>query len=156
MVLSSCEKPTCITTIISSKNNGDCFCIYCLHSFRTESKLKSQLGCVCFMQVFANICRYIQIPNRHQKNHIDLINSHRSDKIVHKKNKQWYGVWLFITHSLFICQQEKPNWFLQRWGLYKEVLCKSKRARKYLTDVINCERIEILLLTKKEKKSFKK
>lgn len=156
MVLSSCEKPTCIATIISSKNNGGCFCIYCLHSFRTESELKSQLGCVCFMQVFANICRYIQVPNCHQKNHIDVINSHRSNKIVHKKNKQWYGVWLFITHSLFICQQEKPIWFLQRWGLYKEVLCKSKRARKYLTDLINCERIEILLLKKKEKKSFKK
>ena len=64
------------------------------------------------MQVFANICRYIQIPNRHQKNHIDVINSHRSDKIVYKKKKNdtVYGYSL-LTRCLFASKKNQIDFY---------------------------------------------
>ena len=49
-----------------SKNNGDCSCINCLHSFRTENKLKSHENvcknhaycCVKVPEKFENILKY--------------------------------------------------------------------------------------------------
>ena len=49
-------------------------------------------------------------------------------------------MWLFIIHAFLFSQQEKQAW----WKLYEEVLCRS-------TEIINCEKKEMLPLTKRNK-----
>ena len=47
MILSSSKKKlSTLLREITSKNHGDFYCLICLHSFRTETKLKSH-GKVC-------------------------------------------------------------------------------------------------------------
>ena len=47
---------------------------------------------------------------------------------------------LFIIHAFLFSQQQKQAW----WKLYEEVLCRS-------TEIINCEKKEMLPLTKRNK-----
>ena len=49
-------------------------------------------------------------------------------------------MWLFIIHAFLFSQQQKQAW----WKLYEEVLCRS-------TEIINCEKKEMLPLTKRNK-----
>ena len=40
MVLSYCRKTSALLRGITSKHNADFYCLSCLHSYRTENKLK--------------------------------------------------------------------------------------------------------------------
>ena len=46
MALSCCKKLSALLRGITSNNNGDFYCINCLHSYRTEIKLKKHYN-VC-------------------------------------------------------------------------------------------------------------
>ena len=86
---------------------------------------------------------------------LEKICTHDKDtKIFHIKNKQTYGVWLWIIHTLFIWLQLKQTWF--SWGKYSiNKYCAD--LRRHISYIVNCEKKkEMLPLTKQEKKSYKK
>ena len=86
---------------------------------------------------------------------LEKICTHDKDtKIFHIKNKQTYGVWLFIIHTLFIWLQLKQTWF--SWDKYSiNKYCADLRSN--ISYIVNCEKKKGMLpLTKQEKKSYKK
>ena len=86
---------------------------------------------------------------------LEKICTHDKDtKIFHIKNKQTYGVWLFIIHTLFIWLQLKQTWF--SWDKYSiNKYCAD--LRRHISYIVNCEKKKGMLpLTKQEKKSYKK
>ena len=61
----SCSKKTTLLRGITSKHHGDFYCLNCLHSFRTETKLKSHEK-VCKNKDFYRIVMPSEKDNRIQ------------------------------------------------------------------------------------------
>ena len=62
----SINKVSALIGGITSKNNGDFYCLNCLHSFRTKSKLETQ----------KKVC-----GNKHFRKIVEFGKCHKSDKI---------------------------------------------------------------------------
>ena len=62
MALSCCKKLSALLRGIASNHYGDFYCINCLHSFRTENKLKKHKN-VCKN----HDCCYIEMPKKYNK-----------------------------------------------------------------------------------------
>ena len=88
---------------ITQKLDGDYYCINCLHSFKTEHKLK----------VYENACKshdycYIEMSEK-DKNTLkyrlreksEEFMSSQSGKIINYKSKQTYCMLLFFINTIF-------------------------------------------------------
>ena len=127
------------------QKNG-CYCISCLHSSRMANELKSQEG-VCKDHVYCQVKMPKQYMNILKFNHektpseyhlismqtqnLNLKNIYmwqHSTRILYNKIKQAYSMWLFIIYTLFIWQQQKQRWFLQRWRPNEKIMYRPKKA----------------------------
>ena len=151
---------------ITSKHNGDFYCLNSLHSFRTENKLKKH----------RNVCEdhdycYVEMPEEGNKilkyNHEEksmkvpffiyadlesllekMITWYNNPKnlLTTKINKHTPSGYLLFTYCLFDATKNKLDYYRGKNCMRKFCL----DLRQHVTKIINYEKKEMIPLTKKE------
>ena len=172
MALSCCvEKFSALLGGITSNHVGDFYCLNCLHSYRTEDKLKKR----------ENICRnkgycYIEMPKEDNKvlkyNHGEksvkrpfviyaeleylltkMSTSHNNpEKSSTTENKNIPSGYSMFTHCSFDATKNKLDCYRGKGCV--ERFCKD--LKEHATKIINYKIKEMIPLTYKENKSYKK
>ena len=154
---------------ITCNNNWDFYCICCLHSFKTENKLKKH----------ENVCKnhdycYVEMPNEDNKilkyNHGEksikhpfiiysdlecllekMSTCHNNPKKASttKLNEYKPSVYSMFTHCLFDDTKNKLDFYRGKDCI--ERFCKD--LKEHTTKIINYEKKEMVPLTYKENKS---
>ena len=156
----------------TSKHDGDFYCLNCLHSYRTENKLKKHYN-VCQNHDYC----YVEMPKEDNKilkyNHGEkstkvpfiiyadmesllekMSTCHNNPKksSTTKTNKHTLSGYSLFTHCSFDATKSKLDCY--RGKPYLERLCKV--LKEHAKKVINYEKKEMIPLTYKENKSYKK
>ena len=160
MALSCSKKLSALLHRIASKNKGDFYCLNCLHSFRTENKLKS-CEKVCKNKDFCGIVIPPEKDNILEFNQYMKLDKMQYIKIDGSANNPENSSTTKIGEHVPCGYSMSTIWAFDnienKHTLYHGEDCMIKfctSVREHATNVINFDKKKMLPLTKEEVKSY--